>query len=123
MGLVSEGLKQELGRDPTPAEIAGPAELEEKTVEMLLALNVAEVRLDAPVGDGEDSQLIDRFYSTATQVMVQTDALIDKIIGDQVAVHNQSGGDPYVPIAHPRAVGLRHQTRRLSVRQRPVPTH
>ncbi len=31
------------------------------------------------------SQLINRFYSTATQVMVNSDALIDKIIGDQVA--------------------------------------
>jgi hypothetical protein len=30
-----------------------------------------------------------------------------EIIGDQVAVHNQSGGDPYTPIAHPRAVGIR----------------
>jgi hypothetical protein len=30
-----------------------------------------------------------------------------EIIGDQVAVHNQSGGDPYVPIVHPRAVGVR----------------
>jgi RNA polymerase primary sigma factor len=27
---------------------------------MLLALNAAEVRLDAPIGDGEDSQLLDR---------------------------------------------------------------
>jgi adenylate cyclase len=31
------------------------------------------------------SRLINRFYSTATQVMVNTDALIDKIIGDQAA--------------------------------------
>jgi adenylate cyclase len=31
------------------------------------------------------SKLINRFYSTATQVMVNSDALIDKIIGDQVA--------------------------------------
>ncbi len=31
------------------------------------------------------SRLINRFYSTATQAMVDTDALIDKIIGDQAA--------------------------------------
>lgn len=30
-------------------------------------------------------RLVNRFYKAATQVMVQTDALIDKIIGDQVA--------------------------------------
>ena len=33
----------------------------------------------------EYSKLINRFYNVATQVMVRTDALIDKIIGDQVA--------------------------------------
>ena len=33
----------------------------------------------------EYSQLINRFYTMATRVMVLTDALIDKIIGDQVA--------------------------------------
>lgn len=31
------------------------------------------------------SQLINRFYDRATQIMVQTDALIDKIIGDQAS--------------------------------------
>jgi adenylate cyclase len=31
------------------------------------------------------SKLINRFYNTSTQVMVQSDALIDKITGDQVA--------------------------------------
>ena len=31
------------------------------------------------------SRLINRFYATATQAMVNTDALIDKIIGDQAA--------------------------------------
>src|SRR4030067_1290865 len=30
-------------------------------------------------------KLVNRFYNPATQVMVRTDALIDKIIGDQVA--------------------------------------
>ena len=32
----------------------------------------------------EYSRLVNRFYTTATQVLVSTDALIDKIIGDQV---------------------------------------
>lgn len=30
-----------------------------------------------------------------------------EIYGDQVAVHNQAGADPYAPIPHPRAVGVR----------------
>ena len=73
---VGERLKQELGRDPTPGEISGPAELTESTVEMLLALNVAEVRLDAPVGDGEDSQLIDRFLVDESDVEEAVDATL-----------------------------------------------
>ena len=64
--------------DATPAEIAGPAELEVKTVEMLLALNVAEVRLDAPVGEGEDSQLIDRFLVDESNIEEAVDATILK---------------------------------------------
>jgi len=75
---VSERLKQELGRDPTPAEISGPAELTESTVEMLLALNVAEVRLDAPVGEGEDSQLIDRFLVDESNIEEAVDATLLK---------------------------------------------
>ena len=84
---VSEGLKQKLGRDPTPAEIAGPAELEAKTVEMLLALNVAEVRLDAPVGEGEDSQLIDRFLVDESDVEEAVDA---NMLKEHVALALQS---------------------------------
>lgn len=30
-----------------------------------------------------------------------------EIVGDQVAVHNQSGAEPYAPLPHPRAVGPR----------------
>jgi len=59
---VREELKQNLDRDPTPKEIGEKAELAPDVVEMLLALNVAEVRLDAPVGTGEDSHLLERFF-------------------------------------------------------------
>jgi len=37
------------------------------------------------MGPREFSQLINRFYITATRIMVGSDALIDKIIGDQAA--------------------------------------
>lgn len=30
-----------------------------------------------------------------------------EILGDQVAVHNQSGAEPYAPLPHPRSVGIR----------------
>ena len=75
---VSEELKQRLGRDPTPIEIAGPAELEPSTVEMLLALNVAEVRLDAPVGESEDGQLMERFLVDESDVEEAVDRTLLK---------------------------------------------
>ena len=57
--------------------------------EIELSLLFVDVRGSTALAEGmnptEFSQLINRFYQTATQVMVHTDALIDKIIGDQVA--------------------------------------
>jgi adenylate cyclase len=63
-------------------EYQGGAEIE-------LSLLFADVRgstqLSESMSPREFSQLINRFYNTATSVMVNSDALIDKIIGDQVA--------------------------------------
>lgn len=57
--------------------------------EIELSLLFADVRGSTTLAENmspkEFSKLINRFYNTATQVMVQTDGLIDKIIGDQVA--------------------------------------
>jgi adenylate cyclase len=57
--------------------------------EIELSLLFADVRGSTNLAEGmsslEYSKLINRFYSAATQVMVESDALIDKIIGDQVA--------------------------------------
>ncbi len=54
-----------------------------------LTLLFADVRGSIELAEGmspqEYSQLINRFYDQATQIMVQSDALIDKIIGDQVS--------------------------------------
>lgn len=57
--------------------------------EIELSLLFADVRGSTTLAEGmspkEYSQIVNRFYKAATHVMVQTDALIDKIIGDQVA--------------------------------------
>jgi adenylate cyclase len=57
--------------------------------EIELSLLFADVRGSTSLAESmnptEFSKLINRFYSTATQVLVNSDALIDKIIGDQVA--------------------------------------
>ncbi len=58
-----ERLKQELRREPTSEELGLATELTPELVESLQTLNAAEIRLDAPIGDSEDSQLVERFVS------------------------------------------------------------
>ena len=57
--------------------------------EIKLSLLFADVRDSTALAERmtptEFSKLINRFYTAATRVMVQSDALIDKIIGDQAA--------------------------------------
>jgi RNA polymerase primary sigma factor len=56
-----ERLKQELRREPSLEEVADAARLTPETVQSLSTLNAAEIRLDAPIGDSDDSQLVERF--------------------------------------------------------------
>ena len=58
-----ERLKQEKGREPTADEWAEATHLTPELVESLQTLNAAEIRLDAPIGDSEDSQLVERFIT------------------------------------------------------------
>ncbi|MCG6958009.1 MAG: RNA polymerase sigma factor RpoD/SigA [Gemmatimonadetes bacterium] len=58
-----ERLKQEKGREPTTEELAAATDLTPELVESLQTLNAAEIRLDAPIGDSEDSQLVERFIT------------------------------------------------------------
>jgi RNA polymerase primary sigma factor len=59
----AEALRQELGREPTPEEIAASVGLSVDVVQSLAALNTAEVRLDAPLDPEGDRSLIDRFVA------------------------------------------------------------
>lgn len=58
-----ERFKQENGREPTSEELGRAAGLTPELVESLQTLNAAEIRLDAPIGDSEDSQLVERFIT------------------------------------------------------------
>lgn len=79
---VREDLKQSLSREPSSEEIAEIAELDTATVEMLQSLNVAEVRLDAPVGTGDDNQLVDRFLVDESST---EESLENKLLREQIA--------------------------------------
>ncbi len=58
-----ERLKQELKREPTGEELSEATDLTPELIESLQTLNAAEIRLDAPIGDSEDSQLVERFIT------------------------------------------------------------
>ncbi len=63
IGRTAAVLRQELGREPTPEELSEAVALPLDLVQSLVSLNVAEIRLDAPVrGDaGGDYAAIERF--------------------------------------------------------------
>ncbi|MGQ0701697.1 MAG: sigma-70 family RNA polymerase sigma factor [Gemmatimonadales bacterium] len=55
----SSVLLQELGREPTPAEIAEGMDLDMEEVEKTLSISQNHVSLDAPLAPGEDNRLLD----------------------------------------------------------------
>ncbi len=59
IGKRKAKLVQELGREPTVAEIAEGLDLSYEEVERTLAISRAHLSLDAPVAPGEDSRLLD----------------------------------------------------------------
>jgi RNA polymerase primary sigma factor len=77
-----ERLKQELKRDPTPEELSGATGLSPEIVESLQTLNAAEIRLDAPIGDSDDSQLMDRFI--ADEAIVTEDEVEERLLSERV---------------------------------------
>ena len=58
---ATESLRQQLGREPMVDEVAGAVNLAIDVVQSLVALNTAEVRLDAPLTADSDRASIDRF--------------------------------------------------------------
>ncbi len=73
---VRAELRQSLDREPTTAEIAELAALDVPTVEMLQRLTVAEVRLDAPVGDSEESHVAERILIDETSLEESVESLL-----------------------------------------------
>lgn len=81
---MRQQLKVAMDREPTSEEIARRLEMNPQTVEMLEALNVGEVRLDAPIGDSEDSSLVERFVTgeaTTASTEVEERMLQEEIDG------------------------------------------
>ncbi|MDQ3556209.1 MAG: RNA polymerase sigma factor RpoD/SigA, partial [Gemmatimonadota bacterium] len=79
-----ERLKQEIGRDPTPQELSEATGLSAEIVESLQTLNAAEIRLDAPIGDTDDSQLMDRFIADAA--ILTEDEVEERLLSERIGV-------------------------------------
>ena len=77
-----ERLKQELGREPSLEELSKATDLTPELVESLQTLNAAEIRLDAPIGDSDDSQLMDRFI--ADEAIVTEDEVEERLLSERV---------------------------------------
>ncbi|HEX3928727.1 MAG TPA: RNA polymerase sigma factor RpoD/SigA [Gemmatimonadales bacterium] len=59
IGRRTSELQQELGRDPTPGEVAEGMDLDQSEIELALSLSRAHLSLDAPMAGKEDSRLLD----------------------------------------------------------------
>jgi len=78
-----ERLKQELRREPTAEELGMATDLTPELVESLQTLNAAEIRLDAPIGDSEDSQLVERFVTEeASEPEMEVEA---RLLGEAIS--------------------------------------
>jgi adenylate cyclase len=73
--------------------------------EVELSMVFADIRGSTTLAEGmnttEFKNLIDRFYQVSTKIFIQTDAMIDKLIGDEVAAFYLPGlaGDGYASLA------------------------
>jgi RNA polymerase primary sigma factor len=59
IGRMSSSLLQELGREPTPEEVAQELDISSDEVERTMAISRAHLSLDAPMTPGEDNRLLD----------------------------------------------------------------
>ena len=79
---TTEALRQDLHREPTPEEVARAVNLSLEVVQSLMALNTAEVRLDAPLDPEGDRFLVDRF---ATQEYGDAEGeVIDQFLTEEI---------------------------------------
>ncbi|MDP2484017.1 MAG: sigma-70 family RNA polymerase sigma factor [Candidatus Palauibacterales bacterium] len=64
IGKKTAMLLQELGREPTPAEIAEGMDISMEEVQKTLSISQAHLSLDAPMTPGEDNRLLDYLPDT-----------------------------------------------------------
>jgi|ERR671922_1790960 RNA polymerase primary sigma factor len=76
-------LRDKLGREPTPDEVAQLTGISQEIVSALVSLNAADIRLDAPLGADGDRSLIERF---SVEEMPNTEeAVLNKFRSQELA--------------------------------------
>jgi RNA polymerase primary sigma factor len=79
---VSRQLLQELGRDPTPEEIAEEMDMPVAKVRDIMKIAQEPVSLETPIGEEEDSHLGD--FIPDTEMMVPADAVAFTMLKEQL---------------------------------------
>ena len=80
---VSRQLLQELGREPTPEEIAAELKMPEERVREILKMSQEPVSLETPIGEEEDSHLGD--FIQDDNVPVPADAAAFTLLKEQLS--------------------------------------
>ena len=65
LNRISRQMLQEMGREPTPDELAGRMEMPEDKVRKVLKIAKEPISMETPIGDDEDSHLGDFIEDTA----------------------------------------------------------
>jgi len=67
LNRISRQMLQEMGREPTPDELAGRMEMPEDKVRKVLKIAKEPISMETPIGDDEDSHLGDFIEDTAAE--------------------------------------------------------
>jgi RNA polymerase primary sigma factor len=78
---LSRGLVQELGREPTPEEIAARMAIPVEKVQRIMRIAKEPISLETPVGDDEDTHLGD--FIEDESVIAPADAVVARNLQDQ----------------------------------------
>jgi RNA polymerase primary sigma factor len=67
LNRISRQMLQEMGREPTPDELAGRMEMPEDKVRKVLKIAKEPISMETPIGDDEDSHLGDFIEDAAAE--------------------------------------------------------
>jgi RNA polymerase primary sigma factor len=72
LNRISRQMLQEMGREPTPEELAGRMEMPEDKVRKVLKIAKEPISMETPIGDDEDSHLGDFIEDTSVESPIES---------------------------------------------------